>query len=42
MNLYLFTADTDGRVDMKRIFGITAVDERVRPGRGVKVLLSLL
>lgn len=37
----LLTVDTDGREDMKRIYGITAVDGRVRPGKGVKVLLSL-
>lgn len=29
--------DTDGREDMKRIFGITAVEERVKPGKAVKV-----
>ena len=36
-----FISDTDGRVDMKRIYGITAVEGRVRPGKGVKVALSL-
>lgn len=30
-------ADTGGLVDMKRIFGITAVEGKVRPGKGVKV-----
>ena len=35
-------ADTGGRVDMKRIFGIIAVEGKVRPEKGVKVLsLSL-
>lgn len=31
-------ADTGGRADMKRIYGITAVGERVRLEKGVKVL----
>lgn len=35
-------ADTGGRVDMKRIFGITAVEGKVRPEKGVKVLSLLL
>lgn len=30
-------ADTDGREDMKRIFGITAVEERGKHEKGVKV-----
>ncbi|CAK7339640.1 unnamed protein product [Dovyalis caffra] len=30
-------ADIDGQVDMKRIYGITAVGERVRLGKGVKL-----
>ena len=30
-------AGTDGRVDTKRIYGITAVEERVRLGKDVKV-----
>jgi hypothetical protein len=35
-------ADTGGRVDMKRIYGTTAVEGRVRLERDVKVLhLSL-
>lgn len=37
-----FPADTGGRVGMKRIYGITAVEGRVRPEKAVKVLsLSL-
>lgn len=38
-------ADIDGQADMKRIYGITAVGEKVRPEKGVKVIsltLSLL
>ncbi|KAJ1375828.1 DNA-binding domain superfamily [Sesbania bispinosa] len=33
--------DTDGRVDMKRIYGITAVEGRVRLGKGVKWLACI-
>ncbi|KAG8481573.1 hypothetical protein CXB51_026527 [Gossypium anomalum] len=32
------SADTDGRVDMKLIYGITAAGERVKPEKAVKVL----
>ena len=31
-------ADTGGRVDMKRICGITAAEGKARPEKGVKVL----
>lgn len=37
----LLGTDIVGRVDMKRICGITAVEERVRPGRDVKVLSQI-
>lgn len=39
--IFLTVADTGGRVDMKRIYGITAVEERVRPGKVVKVCYYL-
>lgn len=37
-----YLAGTDGRVDMKRIYGITAVEGRVRLGKGVKVYSPFL
>ncbi|PPD95274.1 hypothetical protein GOBAR_DD07682 [Gossypium barbadense] len=35
------SADTDGRVDMKLIYGITAAGERVKPEKAVKGLFTL-
>jgi hypothetical protein len=34
-------AGIDGLEDMKRIYGITALEGRVKLGRGVKVIFSL-
>jgi len=36
---YVFcdSAGTDGQVDMKRIYGTTVAEGRVKPGKGVKV-----
>lgn len=39
MAMWVFDADTDGQGDMKRIYGITAVGEKVKPEKGVKVFL---
>jgi len=35
----LIDVDIDGREDMKHIYGIIAVGEKVRPGRDVKVYI---
>lgn len=35
-------ADTGGREDTKRIYGITAVEEKVRLEKGVKVYIFCL
>lgn len=37
-HLCAYFADIDGQVDMKRICGITAVEERAKQEKGVKVL----
>lgn len=39
--MVLGCAGIDGRVDTKRIYGTTAVEERARPERDVKVLPCL-
>ena len=38
---FLIDADIDGLEDMKLIYGIIAVEEKVRPGKDVKVYFSL-
>jgi len=38
---FLIDADIDGREDMKLIYGIIAVGEKVKPGKDVKVYFSL-
>ncbi|WVZ12546.1 hypothetical protein V8G54_017076 [Vigna mungo] len=40
-NEFAAFSGTDGQVDMKRIYGTTVAGGRVKPGKGVKVYLSL-